>query len=185
VASWIPYHFLRIHDPVELLRADEASIHRGVAQVRILFQRPAGDRRSLGIPDNGTKRGHQHEGLTHKFLNRAPLDRDSLDTIFTELDAGVAENARGVQYVVDDGWPHCVQFEVPVGPGKSDGVVLQDGRDTSPVSGSTSKSRSAISSACPSFFARISSIESFPACPQIPCLVLLPALLIMPAKSKT
>jgi Histidine phosphatase superfamily (branch 1) len=37
VAARIPNHFLRIHDPIELLRADEASVHRGVAQCRILF----------------------------------------------------------------------------------------------------------------------------------------------------
>jgi hypothetical protein len=37
VAARIPDHFLRIHDLVELLRADEASVHRGVAQGRILF----------------------------------------------------------------------------------------------------------------------------------------------------
>jgi hypothetical protein len=37
VTARIPDHLLRIHDLVELLRADEASVHRGVAQGRILF----------------------------------------------------------------------------------------------------------------------------------------------------
>src|SRR5262249_25477794 len=61
VAARIPDHLLWIYDPVELLRADEASVHRGVAQGRILIQRLMGDRRSLVIADDGAQRGHQHE----------------------------------------------------------------------------------------------------------------------------
>jgi hypothetical protein len=48
----------------------------------------------------------------------------AFDAVGAHLLAGVRQDPRGMQEVVDDDGPHGVEFEVALAAGKGDGAVL-------------------------------------------------------------
>src|ERR1700723_1462612 len=122
-------HLFRIDDRVEPLRVDVARFERRGPQRQVLVIGLVCDRRCLVVADHRAERGDQHQGATKQFLDPRAVQAGPFHREFAELVTRVAQDAGGMEEVVDDDGTHCIELEIALAAGEGDRVVLTDDLD--------------------------------------------------------
>jgi hypothetical protein len=96
--SWVS-HVFGFDQGVKFFGAEVAEFDSGFAQAGFFVVRGVRDLGGVVVSDFGGECGDQHERIFHVVIDDLAVELDSLDAIFDETDAGIAQQFDGVQII--------------------------------------------------------------------------------------